>query len=94
MFVKYKALLPSDGELYKSVIELRNKANEEVKKAGGISTWLGFNHANIWMVQGKPWKEVCMSTYPGSAPLSTIYSLRTFLTLNLYRIWQGTHPGS
>jgi hypothetical protein len=63
VFVKYRALLPSDVELDKSAIELRNRANEEIKKAGGISTWLGFNHAKIWTIRGKPWKEVC-TPYP------------------------------
>ena len=68
VFVKYKALFPSDVELDKSALELRDKANEGVSKSGGIRTWLGSNNANIWAVRGKPWKEVCTLSAPTPLP--------------------------
>jgi hypothetical protein len=63
-FVKFKYTEPpTSGEanaLEPAVLEAELK--EQLRKAGGISTWVGQVGGDLWLVRGKPWREVDLSS--------------------------------
>lgn len=44
-----------DASLNAILEELR----ESAEKHGGIPSWVGLPSGSIWLVKGKPWREVC-----------------------------------
>ena len=54
---------------------------EDVKNAdkanGGMPTWIGQSHANVWVVKGVPWREV---------RISCIYAFTTLIVSVIIRI--------
>lgn len=56
VFVKfgYNPGATEDEALSKILEELR----ENVTKNGGMPSWIGVPQGNVWLVKGKPWREV------------------------------------
>lgn len=52
----------AEGEEPTERPSLETEIKDQVKAAGGIRTWLGNADGDVWLVRGKPWKEVCNAT--------------------------------
>lgn len=49
----------SETENQATLTDIINQLNEQASQKSGIPSWLpGFNRGKIWLVKGKPWKEV------------------------------------
>jgi hypothetical protein len=63
-FVKFKYTkraeeAKAEGEKPTERPSLEADIKKQVKDAGGIRTWLGNATGEVWLVRGKPWREVC-----------------------------------
>ena len=59
-FVKFKytqLTQPADGEEPLDPPALEAEIQRQVKAVGGITSWLGHNTGEVWLVRGRPWKE-------------------------------------
>jgi hypothetical protein len=49
----------AEGEKPTERPSLEADIKKQVKDAGGIHSWLGNATGEVWLVRGKPWREVC-----------------------------------
>jgi hypothetical protein len=38
---------------------LEAEIKKQVHDLGGVETWIGNKGGEVWLVRGKPWREVC-----------------------------------
>ena len=79
VFVKfaYDPGASQDAALSTILQELRNN----VTSHGGVPSWTGFPTGNVWLVKGRPWREV---------GIDTIHAL-VLQWLTWFRIWPIMH---
>ena len=54
-FVKFQY---SAGEVESALDTIINELRAAADKHGGIPSWWGAHVGNVWLVKGKPWREV------------------------------------
>jgi hypothetical protein len=61
-FVKFKYMEPAkvqDSDEPLETPSLEAEIQKQVHDLGGVETWTGNKGGDIWLVRGKPWREVC-----------------------------------
>lgn len=59
VFVEFEYTPASDPKDTVSVLaEIQEALRKAANDHGGIPSWLGLRQGNIWLVKGRPWKEV------------------------------------
>jgi hypothetical protein len=56
VFVRFKYANLDCSETALEDLQLRLR--EHVEKQGGLPSWVGFGRGDVWVVKGKPWREV------------------------------------
>lgn len=56
VFVKFSY---SAGDPEPALDTIMTELRGAVDKEGGVPSWTGINTGNVWLVKGKPWREVC-----------------------------------
>ena len=60
-FVKFKYTEPAkveDGVVPLETPSLEAEIKKRLHEIGGVQTWVGNKGGDVWLVRGKPWKEV------------------------------------
>jgi len=61
-FVKFKYMEPAkvqDSDEPLETPSLEAEIQKQVHDLGGVETWTGRKAGDVWLVRGKPWREVC-----------------------------------
>ena len=61
-FVKFKYMEPANVQDSDEPLEtpsFEGEIRKQVHDLGGVETWTGNKGGDIWLVRGKPWREVC-----------------------------------
>lgn len=45
-----------------AVEDIERDLKNDIEAKGGIPSWLGLSGGSVWLVKGRPWKEVCRSS--------------------------------
>lgn len=52
-----QALQPASALVNPAVVEIEQTLTKCITATGGLPSWLGLKHGNLWTVRGKPWRE-------------------------------------
>jgi hypothetical protein len=61
VFVRFQYTAPGDDAETARVAALKRieeALDKQCAKQGGVPSWTGFGQGKMWLVRGKPWKEV------------------------------------
>jgi hypothetical protein len=71
-FAKFRYLDPGGSVDTREVIE--EQLREQVYKKGGLPSWAGLERSDIWIVKGRPWREVRLDFYAFHCQVLSYYT--------------------
>lgn len=81
VFVKFKYFEAGDPQ--QALLDIEKDLRDGVRQRGGIPSWIQMSLGNVWLVKGKPWREVNPFTASTTErKLSKLHRISTDLLLH------------